>query len=211
MTFEFPRSRIQIFCKVPVPGQVMTRLIDELGAEGAAKLHRRLATRIIDECRRAGLAPVELWCTPATDHEFFTAMTDETVSLHLQQGEDLGERMFEGARFALEDESAASVVIIGTDCPELDAAYLRLALQRLDDHDAVIGPARDGGYGLIGFQAVNRRYFSDIAWGGDTVCADTCRAFNDAGLNWSLLPLLHDIDTPEDLKTGLSKRTLNLF
>lgn len=199
MTFEFPDARIQIFCKAPVPGQVMTRLIDELGAEGAAELHRRLASRIIDECGHAGLAPVEIWCTPTTEHEFF-AVADGTMPLHLQQGEDLGERMFEGARFALEDEEARSVVIIGTDCPELDAAYLRLALQRLEDHDAVVGPARDGGYGLIGFQTVDRRYFSDIVWGGDRVCADTCGAFNHAALHWSLLPLLHDIDTPADLK-----------
>ncbi len=136
---------------------------------------------------------------PDVDHEFFAAMAGGTMTLHKQEGTDLGERMYNGAARALDERGADAVVIIGTDCPALDVAYLRGALEKLRDHDAVIGPAEDGGYGLIGLRRADPGVFAGIEWGTDTVCAETCRRFNAAGLFWSLLPRLWDVDRPEDL------------
>lgn len=196
-------ARIQVFCKAPVPGEVKTRLIPDLGEESAAALHERLASRTIDLCQKAELAPVQIWCAPDPSHDFFARVADQTTCLYGQQGEDLGERMLNSARYALDEEGADAAVIVGTDCPAMDADYLRLALEKLRDHDAVIGPAEDGGYCLIGLRRadanVRESLFKDIAWGSDTVCADTCRALNRANLYWALLPLLWDVDRPEDL------------
>lgn len=196
-------TRIQIFCKAPIPGEVKTRLIPKLGEESAAALHERLARRTVELCQKAGLARVQIWCSPEPSHDFFASVADENTSLHRQQGADLGERMLNSARYALDEEGADAMVIVGTDCPVLDADYLRLALEKLGDHDAVIGPAEDGGYCLIGLRradkSVHESLFKDIAWGSDTVCADTCRAFNRAKLYWALLPLLWDVDRPEDV------------
>lgn len=150
MRFEFPTSRIQVFCKAPVIGSVKTRLIPYLGEHAATRLHERLAKQTIEVCKASRLAPIELWCMPDTEHDFFQQFADDNTSLHVQQGSELGERMFTGIAHALLNERADSVVLIGTDCPTLDSDYLRDALERLGEFDAVVGPAEDGGYCLIG-------------------------------------------------------------
>lgn len=222
MNYRFPDSIIQIFCKAPIAGEVKTRLIPQLGEQGAARLHERLAGDTIALCQSARLAPVEIWCMPDTGHGFFADAADDSTLLYQQQGANLGERLSSAAASALGEmgeKSAEAVVIIGTDCPALDADYLHLALEKLENHDAVLGPAEDGGYCLIGFRRANekssretlvqessvqessvwRKAFQNIPWGTDTVCADTCRVFNRENLHWALLPLLWDVDRPEDV------------
>ncbi|MEX2489254.1 MAG: TIGR04282 family arsenosugar biosynthesis glycosyltransferase [Pseudomonadales bacterium] len=204
MSYLFPDSIIQIFCKAPIAGEVKTRLIADMGGQAAARLHERLARHTIALCQGARLAPVEIWCTPDTDHDFFAGAADESTLLCQQRGSDLGERLANAAASALGDKRAEAVVIIGTDCPGLDADYLRLALEKLEDHDAVVGPAEDGGYCLIGLRhgengLIQDKVFRNIPWGTDTVCADTCRILNHENLRWALLPLLWDVDRPEDV------------
>ena len=93
-----------------------------------------------------------------------------------------------------------NAVIIGTDCPTLDRHYLDRAIASLLHHDAVIGPAEDGGYGLIGLHRSSSKYFENLSWGTEKVCSETCRRFNQADLNWSLMPFIWDVDRPEDLR-----------
>jgi rSAM/selenodomain-associated transferase 1 len=195
---EFGDATILVFCRAPIAGKVKTRLIPSLGEEGAAKLHAELATRMIEEAADAELASVELWCDPDDSDVFFDSFKSRGVELRIQQGGDLGERMSNAIAASLEG-GASRTVLVGTDCPPVDAAYLRRALSALTDHDAVIGPAEDGGYGLIGLKEADRRLFEDIAWGSDKVCASTCIRFNERRLRWSLLPLIWDVDRPEDV------------
>lgn len=189
------KPRILIFCKAPLQGEVMTRLIDALGGDSATKLHQALASDMIERCLDASIteiADVELWCTPPTEHEFYKQFN---LIRRLQKGQDLGQRMSDAF-----SSTGSAAILIGTDCPNLDVEYLQAAIAKLADHHAVIGPAEDGGYGLIGLQQANEELFRNIGWGGSRVCAETCRKMNMQGLNFALLPLLWDVDRPEDVK-----------
>lgn len=195
---KYDDARILVFCKAPIPGDVKTRLISTLGDRGACDLHVELATRTLDVVQSAQLAPAQLWCAPDTNHLFFTERDE--ISLHQQTGQDLGERMHQGLVSALAESGVNLAILIGTDCPTIDEHYIDHALSTLADHDAVIGPAEDGGYGLIGLTKPEADCFQGITWSTSTVCEDTCERFNRADLNWALLPQIWDIDRPEDIK-----------
>lgn len=200
------KPKLMIFCKSPVPGKVKTRLIPAIGESAACELHIELATRQINDCldpRILALVDVELWCVPDTHCHFFHQFD---LPLKMQVGEDLGERMSHA--FASLDVPG---ILIGIDCPDLSVDYILNAITKLESHDAIIGPAEDGGYGLIGLQLYGqlneqvsteeiKKVFENILWSTDSVCADTCKAFNQVYDNWALLPLLWDVDREEDHK-----------
>lgn len=195
---RYPDARILVLCKAPVPGAVKSRLAEAIGDVAACDVHETLARQKIELCRDAGLARVELWCAPDIDQAFFQSFADVRLGLFLQRGQDLGARMSGAIDDALA-RGAQRVVLIGTDCPMLDVPYLERAIEALADHEAVIGPAEDGGYGLIGLRASAPRCFEGISWGTDTVCAATCVRFNELRLRFALLPLLWDVDREADL------------
>jgi rSAM/selenodomain-associated transferase 1 len=188
--------RIIVFARAPVPGQAKRRLIPALGEEGAARLYQALAKACLTSACEAAVGPVELWCTPGTDHPFFAACRSEfRVSLYQQQGADLGERM----AYALSQELPA--LIMGSDCPSLAAADLREAAVALSQGaDAVLGPAHDGGYVLLGLSRIDASLFGGIAWGTDTVLQETRSRLWQLGWHWHELPLRFDIDRPDDLR-----------
>ncbi len=150
--YEFPAARLLIFAKAPVPGRVKTRLAGQLGTRGAAALYKKLLRRTLTIARVARLCPVELWCAPDGRHGFFTACRrGYGVRLRRQCGGDLGRRMNQALNRTLAARQFA--VLIGGDCVSLGAAELRTALSRLAaGRDAVFGPARDGGYLLVGLR-----------------------------------------------------------
>jgi rSAM/selenodomain-associated transferase 1 len=186
--------RLLIFAKAPLPGLAKTRLIPALGAAGAAALQQRLIRRTLATAAQSWLA-TELWCHPDCAQPFFAACAGEvTVELRSQQGADLGERMHHAFVTA-----AAPALLIGTDCPALSAQDLRTAAAALAAHDAVLGPAADGGYYLIGLRRPQPTLFRAMPWGTDAVLALTRTRLHAAGLRWQELPLHHDIDTPDDL------------
>lgn len=190
--------RFLVFARAPLPGAVKTRLIPALGADRAAALHRRLTERQLERLCAEPVGPVELWVTPETDHPFFAEQTERwPIGLYRQQGEDLGERMHWAAQQAL--TRADAVVLLGTDCPELDAAYARAAVRRLRTDDAVLGPALDGGYVLLGLRRIDQTLFTDMPWGTSQVAELTRRRLEQLGWRWSELRSLRDIDRPEDL------------
>jgi rSAM/selenodomain-associated transferase 1 len=189
--------RVAVFAKAPVPGAVKTRLAALLGAEGAATFHASLVRQALTVATESRAGPVELWCAPDASHPFFAACArDFGVALRRQEGADLGARM----RHAAEDALAAgsAVVLIGSDCPALAAASLRDAALALRGHDAVLQPAEDGGYVLIGLSRALPGIFESIAWGGATVMADTRRRLAQAGARWKELAMSWDVDRPED-------------
>jgi len=196
----FPNGRILIFAKAPVPGYAKTRLIPVLGEQGAADLHAKLIHRTVDLAVASKLAPVELWICGDTGLEFFDAFRDAVGGrIHLQTGPDLGARMAHALEQALRD--AAFAVLIGTDCPALDVAHLERACAALTEGaDAVLGPAEDGGYVLIGLRRADSRVFEDIAWGTSEVLRQTRERIRRLGWACSELPVLWDVDHPGDLE-----------
>lgn len=194
---RYPQGLIVVFAKAPEPGAVKTRLIPVLGADGAADLSARLILDTLERVRTSALAPFELHVSPDTGHPFFRSLADPPP-LRQQCGNDLGERMHAALADAL--TRAGFAVLIGTDCPALDAGHLDRACAALAaGRDAVLGPAADGGYVLVGLRRTVPELFSGVSWGGDRVLAQTRARLAALGWDWEELPTLWDLDRPEDL------------
>ncbi|MFN3389582.1 MAG: TIGR04282 family arsenosugar biosynthesis glycosyltransferase [Allosphingosinicella sp.] len=184
--------RIIVFAKAPVAGRVKTRLVPALGAEGAASLAAEMLAHTIAEARATGLA-VEL-CGEPDPAEWYQG---PRVALTAQGEGDLGARLARAAARALAGEEG--VLLIGADCPALDRRRLGAAAAALGHHDAVLHPAEDGGYVLLGLRRAHPSLFEGIAWSTENVAAETVARI--AALGWSLRlgERLRDIDTPADL------------
>jgi rSAM/selenodomain-associated transferase 1 len=188
-------TRILVFAREPVAGRAKTRLIPALGEEGAARLARVMLGHALIEAASANLGSVELVGDPHPD-TWEARVTG--VAASAQAGADLGERMGNAAERAL--ALGEHVIITGTDCPGLDAARIAEAAAALDSHDAVIIPANDGGYVLIGFARFDPAIFTGVEWGRDGVLAATLANIDALGWTvWQGAPVA-DIDEPEDLK-----------
>ena len=188
-----------VFARAPQPGRAKTRLVPRLGEWGAAQLHRRLVRRTLRVARAARCGPVELHGTPRARHGFFLQCARaHGVALRKQRGRDLGERMFNAIAGGLRRRRA--VILVGTDCPALEARDLRRAARALAGGcDAVLAPVEDGGYALIGLRRASPRVFERIAWGGPDVFARSADALERLGWRWRRLRMLWDVDHPQDL------------
>jgi rSAM/selenodomain-associated transferase 1 len=187
-------GRILVFAKAPVAGRAKTRLIPALGAEGAAALQGALIRHTLRTALNSD-GEVVLWCHPDPSHPEFARYAKQGIACRTQEGADLGERMFNAAA----NFADGPVVIIGTDCPDLPSADLNRTLTLLATHQAVLGPALDGGYYLLGLQRAHRALFDGIEWGTDRVLGQTRDRLRRLGWSWSELAPRRDIDRPEDL------------
>jgi uncharacterized protein len=192
-------TRILIFAKAPVPGFAKTRLIPALGAESAAQLARRMLQHTMQEALRSGADAVELCATPSVQDAGWQNIAIPSNIICSEQGTgDLGERLARASSRA--SAAGHGVLLVGTDCPALDAVALQTAIKALQRSDSVLIPTFDGGYALLGFKTFHPSLFQNIHWSTASVAAET-RARIQA-LNWTLqrLPMLHDIDEPDDLQ-----------
>jgi uncharacterized protein len=192
-------STVIVFAKAPVPGEVKTRLIPRLGARGAASLHAALVERALETASAAQVGRVELCCAPDASHPFFVACSKRFgVAVTAQAAGDLGARMH--AAFERVVPDSGSALLIGSDCPALTPEHLREAAVALQGgHDAVLGPAEDGGYVLVGLARTSPEVFDGIAWGGPDVMRDTCARLGALGWRWHELAELWDVDRLDDL------------
>lgn len=202
------RERLTVFSRIPLAGRSKTRLAVGVGTQQAARFHHEMSLRCLTTATRlqhrrdevdAYLAIAD---TPQQAKQFFgTQLKTET-----QSGGDLGERMaacFDaGRRGGVERH-----VIIGTDAPALTPDLLHDAFEALKDNDLVLGPARDGGYYLIGL-AVDPPpiLFNNMPWGSPEVLSLTLSRASDTGLSLRLLPALDDVDRPDDLPVWRRRR-----
>lgn len=195
----FPKARLVIFSKAPVAGQVKTRLTKTYSAEVAAGIHARLTEHSVSSAVNSNLCPVELWCAPDIDHPFFKSCRQKyRTKLVQQQGDDLGERM--SLAFASVLAKCDYAIIIGTDCPDLSHYHIKQSLSFLEKGgDVVLGPAKDGGYVLIGLKKPRPNLFSQVKWGTSEVCAVTRQRIDKLGLRVLSLEPLDDIDRPQDV------------
>jgi uncharacterized protein len=191
-------DKLIIFAKAPVLGEVKTRLQPEYSLDQSLKLHQLLVHNTLEKTKAFENLDVELCCAPNRNSMFFLHCENNfPVRLTDQLGEELGERMAFAFSHAL--QTSHKVIIIGTDCPELDKSYIESALQALDKHDAVIGPAADGGYVLLGLKQFSPELFSDFSWGTSSVLKQTRAVLKQLGWSWHELETRHDLDRPEDL------------
>ncbi len=224
--YEFSSSVLAVFAREPRLGEVKTRLQPLLGAERALALHEALIRYVFGNLQDARLCPAEFWvaASPSSSNqdsrEVFLSLCNEK-DIHVQKGAGLGARM----RHAVETvwsrtASVENVVLVGADCPSVDAEYLRQALTLLQGGEsAVIGPADDGGYVLVGLRkgprdgALCDALFGavpsgaeltaavpdELPWGTERVLEVTRERLRRAGLTWAELEPRWDVDRPEDL------------
>lgn len=196
MTHPKSPNLLIIFMKNPIPGKVKTRLGKDLGMEKAAEIY----TQLMDYTKSIAApvqADVEVWYGDQINPN--DLWNEEGFIKKQQSGADLGERMKNA--FAQGFSSGYSrIIIIGTDCPELDTGLLEQAYTELDEHDVVYGPANDGGYYLMGMKELLLPLFILKSWSEESVLAESINDLDQMEKEYILLPELTDIDTIEDLK-----------
>jgi len=183
-----------IFVKNPVLGKAKTRLAATIGDEKALEVYLQL----LDITRNVALD------ADCTRHVFYSdAIENDTwdedkFNKHLQEGGSLGQRMKNAFNqvFVL---GAKEVIIIGSDCPKLNGEIIENGFQLLAENDACIGPAKDGGYYLLGMKKQLPFLFDGKEWSTDSVFEDTTSDLVKNGLTFGLLPELSDLDTADDL------------
>jgi len=202
------RRRLIILTRFPDPGKSKSRLIPVLGPDGAAEIHSRMTEHTLDTALGLGLRRSQSLevCYTGADEAAMRGWLGAGRHYVLQSEGDLGRRMAHAFGRAF-SERRRHVVLIGTDCPALSTAHLRQAFAFLRTTDAVIGPALDGGYYLLGLRRMVPELFTGIPWGGDEVFQRTREKLRRAGLSVRELPPLGDVDTPGDLDTWEKVRT----
>ena len=190
------RKAVAVFAKEPVPGRVKTRLARTIGGREACSVYARLldvtlgAVASVDAARYLFLPPGESYKLP------------EGFDLERQDGGDLGERM--GRAFdVLFRRGYDRVVLIGSDCPYLDATRLEEAFERLKAHPCVLGPSPDGGFYLVGQCSPGVDLFHGIPWSTTGVWSATMKRLSRLGTSAAVLEAAEDVDDYESYRRWL--------
>ena len=198
--YRYPVGKIIIFAREPVVGKVKTRLASSIGDDEAVKIHIDMLKNTVEMACDSYLAKVELHVLGNKNHSLFQALVRQYgITVHLQRGKDLGERMFYALQHSLDNDTYC--LLIGTDCPVMTTDYLASALDILEQRqDVVLGPSEDGGYVLIGARQVQISWFSGISWGSHHVLELSRRKIIASGTRYRELQPLWDIDLIQDLR-----------
>lgn len=190
------RGLLLVFLRPPVLGLVKTRLAKGIGEEQALAVYKRLMTHTLGVSAPLPYAK-EAWWTEGPP------LPDPAAALgfapRIQPNGDLGQRMAHAFHAGF-STGHTPVVIIGADCPELSTDLLAKAFDALAGHDAVLGPANDGGYYLLGLREPLPALFDHKAWSTSSVLAATVADLEHHRRRCHLLPELVDVDTKEDLE-----------
>jgi len=195
------RPQLVIFARAPALGRGKRRLAREAGDLAALRFHRLSVARLL---RRLATDPRwRTWLAVTPDRAVWrpAALWSAPVTRIPQGGGDLGTRM---AR-AMAQRPPGPVVVVGSDVPDIRARHVAAAFQALGQHDAVLGPADDGGYWLLGLRRRPRFRppFAGVRWGGPYALSDTLANLRRQGQSVALLETLPDVDTAADLRPDL--------
>ena len=193
------KQHLIIFTRYPEPGKTKTRLIPALGDVGAANLQREMTEYTLSQVKLLTSTAVSLEVRFAGGNlQLMQDWLGSDLVYQFQAEGDLGLRMMRSLFDAFK-QSAQKVIIIGIDCPGVNAEILATALEQLYAFDVVLGPAVDGGYYLIGLRQPCAELFTNINWGTSQVLAQTVEIAEKLNLSIFYLPTLADVDRPEDL------------
>lgn len=188
------KNKLIIFVKNEEAGNVKTRLAASVGDERALQIYQKLLAYTADI-----IAPVdaekEVWYSRFIPEK--NTWRKAGVQQQIQEGNDLGMRMSFAFKNTFE-EGAERVVIIGSDCAELTSDIISNAFEKLHSKDFVVGPAKDGGYYLLGMRDFHPSVFEHISWSTATVLEHTIANIKKLNKSYHLLPALNDVDTLND-------------
>jgi len=197
---HFIDYRLLVMTKSPVLGTVKTRMQPSLSTEQSLALHCALLRQCLTQWTDAAICPIDLWV--GGELALFQQQLPEFSALahHVQCEGDLGNRMHHAIEFSFSRYSAKGVIVVGSDCPFIDAQYLNQAITKLQQGaPVVIGPANDGGYVLLGLSQPQPGLLSNIEWGSEQVFMQTLERCEQLNIMPAQLPLLSDIDHVDDL------------
>lgn len=194
-----------IFIKYPEKGKVKSRLV--LGDHNghAAVLYRCFIEDLLGRMCSGHYRFLIAFDPPGREKEI-VELCGKGFSYRPQTGHDLGMRMVNAFKSCF-DDGFRSVIIIGSDCPDLPQWIIEEAFEALQRHGAVIGPSYDGGYYLIGFsgESFSGNYFENIPWSTENVYKETVGRFDKEGVSFHVLPAWRDIDTIDDVRALLKE------
>lgn len=182
-----------------------TRLARTIGYEAAAALYRKLAEknfRVLQSLENPQLETCVVFDPPEAEPQIRTWLEGNNCAYLAQRGEDLGERLENAFQSAFEG-GAGKAMAIGSDTLDFKPQLVEQTSELLDSKDVVIGPAKDGGYYLVGLSKPEFFIFKDIPWSTSEVLATTFNRVRERRLTWGLLPELEDLDEPKDLNLSL--------
>ena len=197
-----------MFCKYPGEGNVKTRIAKTIGNEFAVNLYKILAEHIFQELLKTENVFPYLFYDNNLNRDKIKKWAGAEFSFELQEGNDLGEKMYHAFKKVI-DRGSAKTIIVGTDIPDISSEVIQKAIGALNNSDVVIGPANDGGYYLLGMKKLYRSFFTGIEWSKHTVLKKTLEKINSLNLSYSMLPELIDIDSEEDLKNWFANYSEN--
>lgn len=191
--YDPEKKTLIIFVKVPAAGEVKTRLARDVGNEQALRIYKQLIGLTFAAAEQSEAEVFVFW-----NREPNPGMSvPDSFHGRLQQGITLGERMQNAFREIL-SESYGQVCIIGSDCPQLTASHINDAFRYLNATDIVIGPARDGGYYLLGMKQDHTWVFGLEKWSHDEVFEQTMELIAASRLSYGQLEQLSDLDDIAD-------------
>lgn len=199
---------LHIFLKNPIPGNVKTRLAKDIGEEAALEVYQALVEKTREACKGIDLPKVLWFDSFLPNPSDLGSWGHSPLHIRLQQGKDLGEKMRNAFLYSFQN-GATSSILIGSDCPELSPLHLKEAFQILEHKDVVLGPAKDGGYYLVGLKSDTPELFHGIEWSTDTVFSSSLEKLQWARKQVGLLPVLTDLDEISDLEYFESKGLLD--
>lgn len=190
------KNLLIIFVKNLIPGTVKTRLAKDIGIDGALDVYQFLVENTYEESKDVESDKVVYYSEYVEIEDVFDT---EKYQLKIQKGNDLGEKMIHAFNESFK-AGYEKVVIIGSDCFELQTDHMDESFDQLANHDVVVGPAKDGGYYLLGMKKMNTALFEEKTYSHENVLQELIEAINEEGLSSYLMQELNDIDTFDDLK-----------
>ena len=194
-------TALVIFVRNPILGQVKTRLAKDIGDKLALAIYLQLLQHTLKITRGLSFRKFIYYADEVSDYDLWSV---PGYTKRKQNGTDLGERMLNSFK-ELFEQSFNRIIIIGSDCLQLQTENLQEAVALLESNVAVMGPASDGGYYLLGLTKLYPELFVNKPWSTDQVFAKTIDDFNNLGISYALLEELSDIDDITDLEeNGIS-------
>ena len=188
-------NHLIIFVKNPELGKVKTRLASTIGDEKALYIYKLLLEQTF-QVTLPVYAEKKLYYSEFVQN--MDQFNDLVYEKHIQKGDDLGNKMYNAIKHSF-GEWAGKVVLIGSDCFELNSGIIEEAFKALEESDYVLGPAKDGGYYLIGMKELNLEIFQNKEWSAENVFLDTLLDIKNQEKSHYFLPTLSDVDIEEDL------------
>ncbi|MDX1279134.1 TIGR04282 family arsenosugar biosynthesis glycosyltransferase [Oceanihabitans sediminis] len=196
------KNLIIIFTRNPELGKVKTRLAKTIGDASALHIYSYLLEHTEKTIRNIDSDKAVYYSEEINKEDIWD---NATYLKYLQKGEDLGERMLHAFQNAF-NNNYEKVIIVGSDLFDLKEKHIEEAFQKLNKRDIVIGPAKDGGYYLLGMKTLNEAIFKDKKWSTSSVFKDTLKDLYKLKIHQ--LEVLNDIDTFEDMKNNTTLKNL---